>query len=127
MNLWLKTWRAKVLTHVRYGEASGKNTSWETGERFVHKHLRWIAGHQKKSTIASIYDETKILPLSSLRDISMLRMWGKVVSLPQNNLLKSLYENEKKQITKSYWAQALKKNLQKTESDEILERSNTCL
>ena len=67
MDLWLNTWRSKVLTHMRYCEGASKNTKWDKGTAVNQRHLRWILGHQDKSTVAAIYDEAKVMSLAKMR------------------------------------------------------------
>ena len=118
MELWLTSWRAKVLTHLRYCEGVNKGTRWDKGGSLVNKHLRWILGHQDKSAIAAIHDELKTLPLNELRALSMIKLWGKIIQLPKDNVLRLLFEQDKEEITKSYWAKYVKAILVKMDLEE---------
>ena len=55
LDLWLNTWRSKVLTHMRYCEGASKNNKWDKGTAVVQKHLRWIIDHQDKFIVGSVF------------------------------------------------------------------------
>ena len=69
------------------------------------KHLIWLLGHQHKSALPAIFDELKIMPLEHLRKLSMLKLWGKIIRLPEDNMLKILFRQDKDLGTAGYWAQ----------------------
>ena len=72
-----------------------------------------MLGHEATSTLSVLYDELKVYPWKVIQDISVLRLRGKVINLPEKSLTNKLFIHEKNHLDKSYCALTVKNIMKK--------------
>jgi hypothetical protein len=94
------------------GDCEGKDI-----ERIHCKFLRKILCVKKNTNLDGLYGETGRYPMRIQRMLIMFKYWTKILNLPDNTLLKSIYNllkedaNANNTYNNSNWAYTIKKHL----------------
>ena len=77
----------------------------------MNSHLKRALGLHKKSSTAAMHMELGTIPLIARRQIKQLKLWKKILHLPQDNYIRLIYNKELGNIQKSRWSKHVKETL----------------